>query len=215
MKILKKSIVVILSFALLFATSCLNVKDTPQKHVSQIRTDIFFGESDEISAFVYAEKRESPFLSDNHTGELKTCLVIRIPLQAEKLSCNVSYLNNSYDCVLTYDNVTSCLTATVQVNKLPDKSISLSFNDKTLILNSMLKSDSITPKQALNHVIKAEQKFVSSLYSGDKFNAEVYIRLLFEGEYNYYYVGFAQSDKITAFLLDAKNGEIIAGRTSA
>ena len=65
----------------------------------------------------------------------------------------------------------------------------------------------------LEKVNLQEKDFVSSLYENGTFNAEIYIRLLCVGDYNFYYVGYAcGNNKITAFLVDGITGDIIAGK---
>ena len=68
-------------------------------------------------------------------------------------------------------------------------------------------------KDILEVVENKEKDFINSLYDNNVFKCEIYIRLLAEGDYNFYYVGFASGNgKITAYLLDACNGKIIAGK---
>ena len=215
MRLFKKFLPIFISLLLSCVAGCSKVQDKPENHVSQIRTDVFLGEQDDVCVFIYAEQREFPFLNDKFAGERKNCLVIKIPgFDDENASCQISYGNQSITAKLSYDVVTASLGATVQVKSLPTSVISVNFKDKTVNLTSQLKADSITPKQALKCVEKSEKDFISSLYSDGVFDAEIYLRLLTEGEFNYYYVGFARGEgKITAFLLDAKTGEIIAGKT--
>lgn len=201
-----------------FSWSCK--KDRLSSAVSQIRSDIFKGNGETYSVEVYSEEKEFPFINDRFVGEKKTCLVVKIKDCFEKnLTVTLSYGGKNYSSPLSYLNVSNSLTATVLVPKLPVSSIDVTLSSESgedsFTVYSVKKSDVISPLTALNCVNKSEKDFVSSLYVNGVFSCEIYIRLLAEGDYNFYYVGFAQGDnKITAFLLDGQSGEIIAGKTT-
>lgn len=219
-KILRLICVTGLILVLPFIHSCSCKKDRLQSAVSQIRSDIFKGSGKKYSVEIYSEEKEFPFVNDCFVGEKKTCLVVKIKDCFEKnLTVNLSYDGKSYSSKLSYLNVSNSLTATVLVTKHPADSLTVSIFSETendvFTAYSVKKSDSISPLNALKCVQEKETEFISSLYRNGSYKCEIYIRLLSEGEYNFYYVGFARGEeKITAFLLDGQSGEIIAGKTT-
>ena len=67
-------------------------------------------------------------------------------------------------------------------------------------------------KQILQNLQKTESELFSSLTDEYGFAGEIYIRLIFE-ERPYYYLGVIdRNGKITAFLLSAETGKILAKR---
>ncbi len=204
----------------LFVCSCSCKQDQLQSAVSQTRSDIFKGNGKTYSVEVYSEEKEFPFVNDCFVGEKKTCLVVKIKDCFEKnLTATLSYSGKTYSAPLSYVSVSNSLTATVLVSKLPTTSIEVTVSsengDDSFTVYSVKKSDTISPLTALKCVKNSEKDFISSLYKDGSYKCEIYIRLLSEGEYNFYYVGFAQGDnKIMAFLLDGQSGEIIAGKTT-
>ena len=113
------SILLILPFT--FGCSCKT--NQVEQSISQIRSDVFKGKSQNYTAEAYSEEKEFPFLNDCHVGNKKTCVVIKIKdCSILNLNAKVSYSNTTYETALTYNNVSNSLTATVIVNSLPKNS---------------------------------------------------------------------------------------------
>ena len=215
---MKKSILFLLIIVSIFTTSYACQKDTLKTHVSQCRTDVFMGESQNYTATIFCEKRETPFVNDAYVGELKNYLIVRIHnLNAQGVSIVIKYQNYTFESETSYDPIITSLVATIPVKKLPTSTMTLSIvsenSTETLTLSSMLKATTITPNQALSSISKEKPSFIKNLYQDGKIKAEVYIRLLVEEDLNFYYVGFATGNgQIDAFLLDGESGKIIAGK---
>lgn len=199
-----------------FACSCKNSQ--VEQSISQIRSDVFKGKSQNYTAEAYSEEKEFPFINDCHVGDKKTCVVIKIKdCSTLNLNAKIVYSGVSYETALTYNNVSNSLTATVIVSSLPKNSLILTVisqdGEESITLTSVKRSDTISPIKALKSVENKEKDYINSLYDNNVFKCEIYIRLLAEGDYNFYYVGFANGEgKITAYLLDASDGKIIAGK---
>jgi len=130
----------------------------------------------------------------------------------------LSFNGQTYASQGEYNANTNSVDYSFKVKRLPDKEIVVETETNStknqITCKSMLKSDTITPLTALEKVNKEQSDFVSSLYENGEFKAEIYIRLIVENGYNFYYVGYAQgSNKITAFLIDGVSGEILAGKS--
>ena len=211
-----KIVILCLIFFCLPLTSC-NTKNTSSSNISQIRKDIFYGERENLSVKVYLEEKEQPFINDGIANNRQNCLIIKVFCLSQKTSVSFKINGKAYNLNCTYNNVTNSQDAFTIVKTLPTNSLvitaTIDENSYDIECKSKLKSDTISPLTALEKVNLQEKDFVSSLYENGTFNAEIYIRLLCVGDYNFYYVGYAcGNNKITAFLVDGITGDIIAGK---
>ncbi len=196
--------------------SC-NTSKQQSNNVSQLRSNVFYGEQNDIKIKVFAEEKEYPFINDGIANERQNFVTIKVLNNDQLTKVYFSYDKQSYSSTCEYNVYSMSMDCSVKVKSLPAKSIlvKVEINNSIIEINcqSQLKSDTISPLNALEKVTAIQQDFISTLYKDGKFNAEIYIRLIVENGYNFYYVGFAQGqNKITAFLLDGKTGEIIAGK---
>ena len=185
--------------------------------ISQIRYNVFYGEQNGVCIKAYAEEKEFPFVNDGVAGDRENFVIVKVLNQTEKTTVTISYDKQTYTGESSYNAVSNSMDFSFKVKSLPSKKISVLatvLGESTQIdCVSMLKNDTISPIVAIEKVAKQQTDFISSLYSNGDFKAEIYVRLIVEGDYNFYYVGYAQgANKITAFLLDGVTGEIIAGK---
>lgn len=213
---MKKFICIILLVFCLFSFGC-SKKNNYSQNVSQIRSNVYFGTDQNYSVEVFAEQRENPFINDAVASSKQNYIIVRVLNQSSPLSITAKFSGDTYTQVATYNPHATSMVAQIEVETLPSSSVSIVIEkDETqaeINCQSLLKSDTISPLNALNSVISKEKTFINSISKNGKLNAEIYIRLLAENDNNFYYVGFGQgTNKITAYLLDGKTGEIIAGK---
>ncbi len=214
---MKKLICIFVLLFCLFSFGCSS-KASYSENVSQIRSDVFYGASTSYSVEVFAEQRETPFINDGVAGSKQSFIIVKVLNQNKPLTVTATYSNNTYTQDASYNPHATSMVATIEVKSLPSESLSITVekdgSSEQLICTSRLSSDTISPLKALNCVISKEKDFINSISSNGKLNAEIYVRLIAENDNNFYYVGFGQgSNKLTAFLLDGKTGEIIAGKS--
>jgi len=189
-----------------------------ENYVSQLRKNVFYGENSDICVKVYSEEREHPFINDAKANPRESFIIVKV-LNSDKLtSVKVSYLKQNYSATCQYNIASTSMDCTIKVSSLPANAVFVTVETEESSTRveclSQLKNNTISPFSALDKVKTQQKDFISSLTNNGTFNAEIYIRLICEGDYNFYYVGFAQgNNKITAFLVDGITGEIIAGKT--
>lgn len=204
--------VLICLFSLGSCTS--DAKYTP--YISQLRTDVFVGEGENYTLQIFAEQRELPFINDGSAGEKHNLLVVRVLNCSHPLKITLTYSDFNLCADAEYNPHAMSMTASFKVSAFPSERLNAQIEGEfteQIECTSKLNADTISPLTALNKVIEEKKDFISSISTKDGLQAEIYIRLLVENDQNFFYVGFGQgSNKITAFLLDGKNGEIIAGK---
>ncbi len=221
-KIIKKLVgLVCVVLVLFFSISCKENVDL-SIYVSGLRVGIYEGVTDEYKITVYSETRESPFLLDGFVGENKNFLTIK--LDKETGSCDgvsvlISYDDYSCNGVFDYNPLNGKFTCEIEVPKLPTNSnilatIKSEELEKSCELLTQKQASTIDYKTALNSLKKAEPDLIKELFENTNVATEIHVRLIAEEGKNYYYIGLVQKDgKIKAFLVDGKEGKILAQRT--
>lgn len=188
-----------------------------QNNISQIRNNVFYGEENGICIKAYSEEKEYPFINDGIANNRENFVIVKVLNFYEDTNLTLQFSGKSYSAKAQYNPTSNSMDCTFLVKSLPNKELVVlaenNGNKTQITCKSLLKSDTISPLTALEKANSQQQEFVSSLYENGTFKAEIYIRLICEGDYNFYYVGYGQgNNKITAFLLDGITGEILAGK---
>ena len=213
---MKKLFCVLFAVFCLFAFSSCTSESKYTPYISQLRTDVFVGEGENYSLQIFAEQREIPFINDASAREKHNLLTVRVLNCDKPLKITLTYSNQELSCDAEYNPHAMSMTASFKVTSFPSGKLTAyiegEFTEQIECV-SKKREDSISPLTALNNVISQRKDFINSISSNGELNAEIYVRLLVEKDSNFYYVGFGLgSNKITAFLLDGKTGEIIAGK---
>ena len=186
--------------------------------VSELRSDVFCGETDNFAATVYSGFKEKPYCHDGEKGETNLTLTVKLFEKQkidEQIKIKIEYGGESYEKPLDYNPVSRALSCDAEVNSLPEKKLSLTvFYGETSVLielESKLNPDTVSYTAALEKATAKATEFLRENSRGGVFNGEISIRLLSENERNYYYVGFiVKSGLKQAYLIDGKSGEILA-----
>lgn len=192
-------------------------------YISELRENVYVGEIEGVKITVYAEKRETPFIADSYVGEMKNILIVKIDNQnamTDGASIEISYDKITKNGDFEYHPIGGKYVTTIEVDALPKSAqinAKLKCNglEREMLLLSAISSDSITPKQALDSIKKHDKKTVEEVFESGKVEAEIHVRIMPDGERNFYYVGFALKNGDTkAYLIDGKSGEILAKKTT-
>ena len=213
---MKKLFSVFIVFICLFCLVGCNNNSKYTPYISQLRSDVFVGEGENYSLQIFAEQRETPFINDAVAGEKHNLLTVRVLNCSKPLKVSLYYAKEQLCADAEYNPHAMSMTATFEVSSFPTDKIEVSvegeYTEKIECVSKRL-ADTISPQTALDKVLTEKKDFISSISTNGELKAEIYIRLLVENDCNFYYIGFGQgSNKITAFLLDGKTGEIIAGK---
>ena len=192
-------------------------------YISELRENIYIGEVDGIKVTVYSGKREKPFIADSYVGEMKNILTIKLENQSvmtDDASIEISYDKITKNGDFEYHPIGGKYTTTIEVDTLPNTAqinakLKCNGKEQEIVLLTTVSSNSISPKQALEFVKKHDKKTVEEIFESGKVEAEIHVRIMADGERNFYYVGFALKDgTIKAYLVDGKSGEILAKKTT-
>ena len=192
-------------------------------YVSQLRENVYACEVDNLKITVYPEKRETPFIADSYVGKLKNQLIVRIDSQT--LAIDDAEITLSYDKItvggsFSYSPIGGKYVCVIDVEELPNSGsinavIKYSGKESNAVLQSVVNSDSISAKDVINSVKKHDSNTVEKLFNSGKVEAEIHVRIMSDGNRNYYYVGFVCKDVTYAYLVDGKTGEILAKKSNS
>ncbi len=206
-------------FCLSFLFGC-NGKPTLIENLSELRTDVFYGESENYKLKASYGFKESPFINDGKVGKTEYALEFRLLEKTDDASYSISFpLNGSMVSANFSPNpVSHVLCARVQTEGFKEKEFSVTIscggNQETIVLKSLLPQNTITFDKALSSLYNGQKDFIDTLYDQNgNFNAEIYLRVLVKDQKPYWYVGLARGNNdLKALLIDGLDGKILAIR---
>lgn len=187
-------------------------------HISDEKSDLFRAECEEFTLTVTCVSREYPYLCDgvaaNKSDLLEAVLTEPQPSGAEYEIYFLEDVPRGGD--MSFRSVTGDYYYSRSVETFPDGALSVKIVKngvpQELLLTSVKTEDTLSPEQALQKAIAAEQETVDRMTEGGAFCGEFHVRLL-RRDKNYYYVGIVdRRGGILALLLDAETGEVLARR---
>lgn len=204
---------------LLFFPACQKSVDYFD-YVSELRSNIFLAQTNELSLRVYAVQKETPYASDGVPREIstRTEVFLTAPSGEKEYALSFTVDGREYGGDMSYDNVKSeyYYSCTLDVSDLTQIPCRIVCGDNSIELTaiSVLDETTLTPQNVLSGLLSSEQALFDDLTDKYGFAGEIYLRLIYE-ESPYYYVGVIDRDGGThAFLLNAKSGRILARRES-
>ena len=219
-KILFSGILILCLFALIPAAGCSRTPDLT-KYVSEYRSDIFYGSSGDCSVFASCSKKEYPYQADGNAAEMSDMFEIAFstPDNTKTYLIKFTLGEKNYEGELSFDSVKMVHTWSQSIPAPQEKEIEFTFVDTASedavpmsIQAKSVKSDYVLPlSDLLKKVSSEESEQFTELSDGNVFCAEIYVRLLYENNECYYYIGLTdRSGNTFAMLADAETGEILA-----
>ncbi len=196
--------VAILLFSTLFG--CAKQNDLDQS-LSRLRKDAFRGETENYLIDVYPELCESPMIADGVTSPAKKKVILKLKIKNGKTGdYKVSFTTDKeYSDNMSFSTVSDCFVSTVSVQKLPDKpfivTITHENESENVNMESRLLPSTVSYEKALYSAYLYKKDYVDGLSSNGVFNGEIYVRLIAEGDKNFWYVGFITSEQTVCVLL--------------
>lgn len=208
---------IFLSFSIF--SGCLP-KNTLAQHVSELRSDLFFGQSQNYSLKAGYGFKETPYHNDGNVKQKEYLLTFRLEdKETDQLLYSLSMTINSnvYSAEFKINPITHALTAEIKIDnfnlKTFDVEIAVGADKETITMTSILPENTISYEKALQHLQEKQSKLLSSYYDQNGlFNAEIHIRVLVKDQKPYWYVGLAKNKNLKALLIDGVSGEILAIR---
>lgn len=215
---MKKAFLPLLLFALLPALAACGAKYDYTKHLSEVRSDIFYGETDAYSVTVFFGSREYPYATDGIACPMQGLAEISLAVKSGVDGDYAVYVlgDKEWGGEMSYRNVKGDYYYSQGVGAFPEGQMSLRIECEdaktTLALTSVKTEDTLTPEEALEIAVSHEKETVARLTCDNVFQGEFSVRLL-RRDANFYYVGIAaKSGKVLSLLLDAETGEVLARR---
>lgn len=208
-----------LSLLLIFCTlSACKQKIDYLSYVSELRKNLFTQENQDVSLLVYAGAKEKPAIFDGVKNDTRLIVGVKAIFKEEPSSsviAKVCFEDKCYEIPLDFHPVKLALAGEMEVPILPEQSVevTLCFDQKEICLtaNSIIDSKTISYDKALDSVAQKASDFFNEHTKNGVLRAEIIVRLLREGNKNYYYVGLVCEEGLKrSYLVDATTGEIVA-----
>ena len=200
-KIYKKLLIVSIVLTIAFASvSCKDNLDL-SLYYSQVRSGIYKGEVGEYSITVYSEEREEPFIIDGFVGEMKKVLTVKLNSNKNSVdgaSIILSYDNYECEGEFSYNPINGKYVAEIFVDKLPKCAVlSAVFKcegeSNELQLQTQVNNETISCDKAIESVKKHDGDKIKSKFSTTNVSTEIHIRILSDGNKNYYFASSSVS----------------------
>ena len=217
----KKFFALVTLCLLVFCFSACKSQIDLSPYLSQTRTDILVGESENYAVKCYLETREKPMRSDGKKENVYPAVIIKLTVKNgdEKIESGVKVnfrADEEYGATFVFHPESSTYVATAYVNVLPDKAFDVNIvkegSTENIKLTSVITKDTASPLAALAFA----QKTCSELLKNDAFasgNFEIHVRLIYDDEKLYYYVGFITAEETEALLISSSADKLIARKT--
>ncbi len=215
----KFSVIIFVFISLLFSfTSCGKDVDLTC-YVSQNRHNVYLGENEEYKLTAYEEKRENPFVADGYIGSVENYVILKIESKTQSVdgvSCLFKINNTEYKGDFVYNPINNKFTLEILVSEFNnsnqlDVQLFKETSTCTITLKSVLFAQTKGYKEVLKSVSNYDKSTINRLFKNDKVCTEINVRLLYDDDKNYYYVGFVEKDKkTTCYLIDGQTLQVLA-----
>ncbi len=218
MKIFNKFFSLLLLFCLLslttFSSSCK--KQSYADYLTELRSDLFFGEVDDLQlkasyGFTLRER--------NSQKAKRYCLEFSLLGSVKDFSTYTlifNYQNLEYKGNFNLEPSTSRHVCQFEINDFNEKSftvdIVLSSERKSLSMNSIVPEKTLSYQEALSRLWKNQPDLMNGYVENGVFNASLIERIIVKDGKPYYFIGIRQRENLLAFLLDGYTGEQLAVR---
>ncbi len=191
------------------------------EYVSELRQNIYTGESTTYKVKAYYGYSEHPLNNDGVKGSPIYKLTFMLKgLETENTTYTLifDYEEQNYKQAFAFNPVKNLLLASVEVEdftlKTFDISIEAGGNTEKVKLTSIVPENALTYTQALTKLTEQQPDLIKSYYNSDGvFTAEIFARIIVKNDKPYWYIGFANGNgNLKALLVDGVNGNVLAIR---
>lgn len=194
-----------------------------QDYVSEYRSDIYMGTTDEYSVFASYSLREYPYTADGNVGNQSEIfeIVLTAPDNTKTYSVRYTIGGKEYSSELSFDSVRLVHRCSQSLPAPAETEIAftIAISDDgetepiTVTAASIKTEKTLSLADLLQKIREAQNERFAALTSGRTFAGELYVRLLYDNDRCFYYVGLIDRNGDTfSMLADSETGEIIATR---
>lgn len=211
----------LISVVIFSGCNCNQEEQGLSLYVSQLRSDVFEGQSQNYILHAEYGYTENPYLADGKIGNKEYSLKFRlIGKQTDQATYVIVFEHGgkTFEKAFSLSPNRHALTCEMQIDgfNLKEFTVSIGTYDQkeNLTLKSTLPKDVLDYKGALKALEKNQAKLLDNYRNSDGvFTAEIYARVLVKEGKAYWYIGIASdSGSIKALLIDAQNGNVLAIR---
>ncbi len=218
-KILK---IIIVSLTILCCFTFIGCKEENPllPYLSELKKDVFEGQSQNFSLKAYYGFKESPVNPDGNKGNTVWNLTFKLlEKETDTATYTLTFNYNGETLVKNFglSPVLDALTVDFQIKdfSLKEFTVCVAVSDisEEVTLKSVIPEGTISYTSALSSLYKNQNQLIKSYYTdGEKFSAEITQRIIVKDGRSYWYVGITSSSGLKALLIDGKTGEILAIR---
>lgn len=218
---MKKIKTLILISVLTAATAALSAcgKTNYSDYISELRSDLFYAETQNYTVTLACVERENPYLADGIAGKMTKIVEIILTDNEHKSGYTVTakYGETELGGETSYRNLRGDNFYSESVKTFPEGSVSLTVTydgkSETMVASSVKNEHTMSCDQVMEKVTAGESELLADMGREGSFEGEFYIRLL-KRDKAYYYVGIiARDGTTTSLLLNAETGETVARRS--
>lgn len=199
-----------------------------KKNLSEVRVNIYEMSNDNMSVNIITGEREEPYVLDGSAnGMIEYTVITMTPENPDNISSEITYKytlktgKKDYSGTFTLHPFGNSYAAEI-AEKIDAKSVQLIVSatkddwnfEENVVIESILTSEMMSWEEALTKGMDALKKATEPMYDKNKLKAEVYVKLLCDplGKTtdHYWYVAFADGEKIVSVLMDPVSKEILA-----
>ena len=128
-----------------------------ENHVSELRSDVFYGESDEYKLKAFYGYREHDYVNDGKVGEKEYLLSFRLldtETDGATYTVKFNHLDKDYSSTFSFDPLSGVLTCQFEIENFTEKTFTVSIlcaeKTYTVTLCSLVPENTANYKTALN-----------------------------------------------------------------
>lgn len=220
---MKRVISIFMAVLSLCLMGCNKNIEKYDKYISELRSNLYIYESENLSVTAISGRRETPFSLDGVAGDMIEYTVITIeptfvPGKEYRYKTSIndveysgSFLVHPFGKTLSCDIPVKCENQLITIDIISGE------ETITVQLASVVTENMINAETALSIALIKLKTQVESLKSGSDFNGEIYIRLTQnpidnKGGYFWYVAFVSENDLTYAVLINPLTSEVVAVR---
>lgn len=214
---MKKFLCLFLIFSTVVLCACSNqINNIVLDNISDLRTNFFVGENQDFFAELSSGKREEQFFYDGVSTRKVDCAVLSIGFfktnYSNAIEVQVEIDGQAQNAILQHSPFEELFMIDLEKSIDDNAKVAIIYNAKKVELKCVSKDWQIDYSKALEIGIKNFQAELENLYFNGKLNAEGYLKIVYEKEFNktYWYFGIIdRAGEKYNILIDVNDGRVV------
>lgn len=186
-------------------------------YVSEYRKSVYLCREDGYELKIFCTDRETPYSPDGVKGNMTT--VTEIYYSCDGSPASVSAEIDGKGGEMSYMSVTNSFYLSFSGELTAQESVTVKLTvdgtESETVVRNVIENGIIDARGALKCVTEYDGERFARLSAGNTFRGEISVRAIYD-DGCYYYIGVCDRDKnVKAYLVDGKDGRIIAERESS